>query len=53
ISADEMPVMSASVAEEEIRGIGSDVLKGHYAVWNYFQTTNTSENQTFVKNYKK
>lgn len=53
ISADEMPVMSASVAEEEIRGIGSDVLKGHYAVWNYFQNTNTSENQTFVKNYKK
>ncbi|KXJ38565.1 ABC transporter substrate-binding protein [Bacillus spizizenii] len=53
ISADDMPVMSASVAEEEIRGIGSDVLKGHYAVWNYFQTTNTSENQTFVKNYKK
>ncbi|MCY9375316.1 urea ABC transporter substrate-binding protein [Bacillus sp. T17B1] len=53
ISADDMPVMSASVAEEEIRGIGSDVLKGHYAVWNYFQTTNTSENQTFVKTYKK
>ncbi|MCY9056892.1 urea ABC transporter substrate-binding protein [Bacillus inaquosorum] len=53
ISADDMPVMSASVAEEEIRGIGPDVLKGHYAVWNYFQTTNTSENQTFVKDYKK
>ncbi|WP_039075220.1 MULTISPECIES: urea ABC transporter substrate-binding protein [Bacillus] len=53
ISAGDMPVMSASIAEEEIRGIGPDVLKGHYAVWNYFQTTNTSENQTFVKNYKK
>lgn len=53
ISADDIPVMSASVAEEEIRGIGTDVLKGHYAVWNYFQTTNTNENQTFVKNYKK
>ncbi len=25
----------------------------HDAVWNYFQTTNTSVNQTFVKNYKK
>lgn len=25
----------------------------HDAVWNYFQTTNTRENQTFVKNYKK
>ncbi|WP_413286650.1 urea ABC transporter substrate-binding protein [Bacillus mojavensis] len=53
VTADEIPVMSASVAEEEIRGIGADVLKGHYAVWNYFQTTNTNENQTFVKHYKK
>ncbi|KUP36328.1 ABC transporter substrate-binding protein [Bacillus halotolerans] len=53
VTADDIPVMSASVAEEEIRGIGTDVLKGHYAVWNYFQTTNTAENQTFVKNYKK
>jgi urea transport system substrate-binding protein len=52
ITADDIPVMSVSVAEEEIRGIGADVLAGHYAAWNYFQTTETPENEAFVKKYK-
>lgn len=52
ISADDIPVLSVSVAEEEIRGIGTNVLEGHYAAWNYFQTTDTPENKTFVENYK-
>jgi urea transport system substrate-binding protein len=52
ISADDIPVMSVSVAEEEIRGIGASVLEGHFAAWNYFQTTETAENKTFVENYK-
>ena len=52
ITAEEIPVLSVSVAEEEIRGIGANVLEGHYAAWNYFQTTDTPENKTFVENYK-
>lgn len=52
ITPEEIPVMSVSVAEEEIRGIGTDVLEGHYAAWNYYQTTDTPENKTFVENYK-
>ncbi len=52
ITADDIPVMSVSVAEEEIRGIGADVLAGHYAAWNYFQTTDTPENEAFVSKYK-
>ncbi|MFC0272816.1 urea ABC transporter substrate-binding protein [Metabacillus herbersteinensis] len=52
ISADDIPVLSVSVAEEEIRGIGTTVLEGHYAAWNYFQTTDTPENIEFVENYK-
>ena len=52
ITADDIPVLSVSVAEEEIRGIGTNVLEGHYAAWNYFQTTDTPENKTFVENYK-
>jgi urea transport system substrate-binding protein len=52
ISADDIPVLSVSVAEEEIRGIGTNVLEGHYAAWNYFQTTDTPENKTFVEHYK-
>lgn len=53
ITADDIPVLSVSIAEEEIRGIGANVLEGHYAAWNYFQTTDTPENKTFVENYKK
>mgnify|MGYP001283942142 FL=1 len=53
ITADDIPVMSVSVAEEEIKGIGADVLAGHYAAWNYYQTTDTPENKTFVAAYRK
>jgi urea transport system substrate-binding protein len=52
ITADDIPVLSVSVAEEEIRGIGASVLEGHYAAWNYFQTTDTPENKAFVEKYK-
>jgi urea transport system substrate-binding protein len=52
ITAEDIPVLSVSVAEEEIRGIGANVLEGHYAAWNYFQTTDTPQNKTFVDNYK-
>ncbi|CAM4378494.1 urea ABC transporter substrate-binding protein [Paenibacillus xylanexedens] len=52
ISSDQMTTLSVSVAEEEIRGIGADVLKGHLTSWNYYQTTDTPENATFVAKYK-
>ncbi|GAB2676632.1 urea ABC transporter substrate-binding protein [Paenibacillus thermoaerophilus] len=52
ITAKDIPVLSVSVAEEEIRGIGADLLAGHYASWNYYQTVDTPENKTFVEAYK-
>nr|WP_231584199.1 urea ABC transporter substrate-binding protein [Domibacillus indicus] len=52
ITADDITVLSVSIAEEEIRGIGTDILTGHYAAWNYFQTTDTPENEKFVASYK-
>ncbi len=52
ITPKDIPVMSVSIAEEEIRGIGGDILEGHLAVWNYFQTTDTPENKAFVEKYK-
>jgi urea transport system substrate-binding protein len=52
ITSKDVTVMSVSIAEEEIRGIGGDILAGHLAVWNYFQTTNTPENKAFVEKYK-
>ncbi|MFB9325640.1 urea ABC transporter substrate-binding protein [Paenibacillus aurantiacus] len=53
ITAQDLTTLSVSVAEEEIRGIGADVLAGHLAAWNYYQTTDTPANKTFVENYKK
>lgn len=52
ITSEDVTILSVSVAEEEIRGIGADVLEGHYASWNYYQTTETPENHSFVAAYK-
>lgn len=52
MSAKDMPTMSVSIAEEEIRGIGPENMVGHLTVWNYFQSTDTPENKTFVEKYK-
>lgn len=51
-TAETLPVMSVSVAEEEVRGIGPENVAGHYTAWNYYQTTETPENEAFVAAYK-
>jgi urea transport system substrate-binding protein len=51
-TAESLPVMSVSIAEEEIRGIGADIVEGQLVAWNYYQTTKTPENDAFVKAYK-
>ncbi|MDJ0732989.1 MAG: urea ABC transporter substrate-binding protein [Nostocaceae cyanobacterium] len=52
LGPDKYPVMSVSIAEEEVRQIGKDFLVGHYAAWNYFQTVDTPANKKFVKAFK-
>ena len=47
-----LPTLSVSVAEEEVRGIGADVMAGHMVAWNYYQTTPGSVNEKFVSAYK-
>ncbi len=51
-TAESLPVISVSVAEEEVRGIGPENIAGHYTAWNYYQTTDTPENAAFVEAYK-
>jgi urea transport system substrate-binding protein len=53
LTAEQLLTLSVSVAEEEIRGIGPENMVGHLTAWNYFQTTSTPENTTFVAAYKK
>ncbi len=52
-TADTMPVMSVSVAEEEVAGIGADNFKNQYTAWNYFQSVDGDANKKFVDNFKK
>ncbi|MED7926384.1 urea ABC transporter substrate-binding protein [Nonomuraea sp. LP-02] len=52
VTAEAMPVLSVSVAEEEVTGIGVDNIAGHPVAWNYYQTTETPANEAFVKAYK-
>ncbi len=53
MTAKDFPTMSVSIAEPEIAAIGPDNLVGHYAVWNYFQTTDTPQNKKFVADFIK
>ncbi|MGH8907441.1 MAG: urea ABC transporter substrate-binding protein [Egibacteraceae bacterium] len=51
ITAEDIPTMSVSVAEQEIVGIGAENIVGHLVAWNYFQTTDTPRNEEFVADY--
>lgn len=52
LTPDQIQTCSVSVAEEEVKGIGASYMKGHLVSWNYYQTTDTPENEKFVKAYK-
>jgi urea transport system substrate-binding protein len=52
ITPDALPVLSVSVAEQEVRGIGPANVTGDLVAWNYYQTTNTPESAAFVKAYQ-
>lgn len=52
ISSADLPTVSVSVAEEEVKAIGPEFLVGHLVAWNYYQTTDTPENKTFVESFK-
>src|SRR5262245_61282190 len=60
IKAKDIPVVSFSVAEEELAGIDTTPLVGHLAAWNYFQSIDNAANkaaiaqwQAFSKNPKR
>ncbi|WP_033341802.1 urea ABC transporter substrate-binding protein [Catenuloplanes japonicus] len=52
ITAETMPTVSVSVAEEEVAGIGPDNIAGHLVAWNYYQTTTGATNDAFVAAFK-
>jgi len=52
LTAASMPVVSVSIAEEEVKSIGTQYLADQLTAWNYYQTTPGTANDKFVKAYK-
>jgi urea transport system substrate-binding protein len=52
LTPEKMPVLSFSIAEDELRQMEITNMVGYYAAWNYFQTVNTKVNQDFVTKFK-
>jgi len=52
LGPDQYPVMSVSIAEEEVQQIGKEFLVGQYAAWNYFMMVDSPANQKFVEAFK-
>ncbi|MBE9127230.1 MULTISPECIES: urea ABC transporter substrate-binding protein [unclassified Coleofasciculus] len=52
LTAEDIPILAVSVAEEELRRIGGSIAVGHYASWSYFQSIDTPTNQAFVRSFQ-
>lgn len=52
LTAEDMPVVSVSIAEEEVGGIGVENLEGQLTAWNYYQTIESPANEKFVEAFK-
>ena len=46
------PVLSFSIAEDELRKLPLQAMVGDYAAWNYFQSIDRHENRAFVRRFK-
>ncbi len=51
-SAETLPIMSVSVAEEEVSSIGVEFTVGHLTAWNYYQTVESEANAAFVEAFR-
>jgi urea transport system substrate-binding protein len=52
VNADDIPVVSFSIAEGELRTLDANDMAGHYAAWNYFQSIDRPENRVFVRAFR-
>lgn len=48
----DMPVVSVSIAEEEVGGIGAQNIAGQLTAWNYYETVDSPANKAFVDAYQ-
>lgn len=48
-----VPVMSFSIGEQEAQAMGTALVEGSYASWNYFQSLKLADNEKFIAAYRK
>jgi urea transport system substrate-binding protein len=53
LTADDCPVVSFSISEDEFRGLPAKDLVGQLGCWTYFMSLDTPENKKFVENFQK
>jgi urea transport system substrate-binding protein len=52
VTADSTPVVSVSIGEEEVAGVGVSNLVGQLTAWNYYQVVDSPANKKFVAAFK-
>lgn len=52
LSPTTLPVMSFSIGEQEAQAMGTALVEGSYAAWNYFQSLPGEGNAAFIAAYK-
>ncbi len=52
ITSDKQTLLTISVTEDEVLGIGGENLEGFYSIMKYFQSQNNPSNLEFVKEFK-
>jgi urea transport system substrate-binding protein len=53
LGPDQIPVLSVSVAEDELRSIGPSLAVQQFCAWSYFQSLDTPANRRFVAAFKR
>ena len=53
ITAKDIPICTPITTEQEIKAMGAKNALGHYTSFNYFQSTKSPENESFVSNFKR
>ncbi len=53
ITPHQIPTISFSIAEQELKSLPSEDVVGDYAVWNYFQNIDDVNNHKFIHNFQK
>lgn len=52
VSPEKIPVLSFSIAENELQHMDAKTMVGDYAAWNYFQSVQSPENLRFVAAFR-